>query len=62
MAGDTKRTEDYSNVDSMPIRTRIALLLILMAIKICEPWNYAHQFEADLKAIQDALLGKEVKK
>lgn len=56
---DTKRTEQYSNIKSVPIRTRIALWFILLAIKICEPWEYAHQFSDDMKAIQDILRGKE---
>ena len=58
---DEKYTEDYSNMKSMPIRTRFALLLILLAIKVCEPWNYAHQFEKDLDALKNILLGKEIK-
>ena len=33
-------------------------MLILIAIKICEPWEYAHQFEDDLKSLQKLLLGK----
>lgn len=61
MAGDTKRTEDYSNLASMPIRTRMAVLVLLMVVKILEPWNYAHQFEGELKALQDLLLGREIK-
>jgi hypothetical protein len=56
-----KYTEDYSNMKDMPIRTRFALLLILLAIKVCEPWNYSHQFEKDLNGLRDILLGKESK-
>lgn len=52
------QTEKYSNVKSVPIRTRIALMFILIAIKICEPWEYSHQFENDLKSLQDLLQGK----
>ena len=55
---NTTQTEKYSNIKSVPLRTRIALMLILIAIKICEPWEYSHQFESDLKALQDLLLGK----
>lgn len=58
---DAKYTEDYSNMKNVPVRTRFALLLILIAIKICEPWQYAHQFSDDMKALQDMLLGKESK-
>lgn len=55
---DTKQTEKYSNIESVPIRTRIALWFIIIAVKICEPWQYSHQFDADIKALQDILRGK----
>lgn len=59
---DEQYTKDYSNMADMPIRTRFALLLILLAIKVVEPWHYSHQFEDDLKALRDMLLGREIKK
>lgn len=60
---DDQYTKDYSNMKDMPIRTRFALLLILLAIKVAEPWNYSHQFEDDLKQLKAILLGKdEIKK
>lgn len=58
---NTKQTEKYSNLKDMPIRTRVALFFILIAIKLCEPWEYSHQFESDLKHLQQLLLGKEIK-
>ena len=59
---NTTQTDKYSNANSIPIRTRIALLLILIAIKLCEPWEYAHQFSDDMDALRATLLGKDVKK
>lgn len=56
-----KYTEDYWNTKDLPIRTRIGLFLILIAIKLVEPWQYSHQFESDLKELQDLLRGKAAK-
>jgi hypothetical protein len=54
---DNKRTDNYSNIESVPIRTRIALWFIIVAIKICEPWQYAHQFEKDIDELKKLLRG-----
>lgn len=51
-------TKDYSNIENVPYRTRLALWFILVAIKLLEPWQYAHQFESDIKELQDMLRGK----
>lgn len=59
---DTTRTEKYSNITSVPIRTRIALMFILLAIKICEPWEYSHQFTSELSALSELLRGKQTDK
>lgn len=56
---DLERTAKYSNIDSVPIRTRIALWFIILAIKICEPWQYAHQFQADIDALYAILKGND---
>jgi hypothetical protein len=61
MTMNAQQTEKYSNIKNVPIRTRIALMLILIAIKICEPWEYAHQFSDDMDALKNILLGKEPK-
>lgn len=58
---NSSQTEKYSNIKSVPIRTRIALWFIIIAIKICEPWEYAHQFSKDIEALQDILRGKDSK-
>ena len=59
---NTTQTDKYTNAANIPIRTRIALLLILIAIKLCEPWEYAHQFSDDMDALRATLLGRDVKK
>ena len=53
-----KMSKEYSNVEDVPFRTRLALWFILIAIKILEPWQYSHQFESDIKALQEMLRGK----
>lgn len=58
---DDQYTEKYWNTKELPVRTRIGVFLILIAIKLVEPWQYAHQFEGDLKELQDLLRGKVAK-
>lgn len=39
----------------IPLRTKIALRLIMVMIKLIEPWQYSHEYTKDFEAI-DKLL------
>lgn len=48
---------DWDNKKEISLRTRIALKLLLMAIKVVEPYQFGHQFEADYKDLNAMIDG-----
>ena len=52
----------WTNDKPLNLRSRIALKLICIAIKVVEPYQFAHEFERDWKQLDDIIAGKEPEK
>lgn len=42
----------WTNEKPLNLRTRIALKLIIIAVKIIEPYQFQHEFEKDWKELE----------
>jgi len=49
---------EWTNDKQLNLRSRIALKLLLLAIKVVEPYQFGHQFEEDYKKLNDLIDGK----
>lgn len=52
----------WTNDKPLNLRSRIALKLICIAIKIVEPYQFGHQFDAEWRSLEDLITGKEPEK
>lgn len=46
---------DWTNDKALNLRSRIALKLILLAIKVVEPYQFGHQFTEDYNKLNELI-------
>lgn len=51
------RKEDWENNNKIDLRTKVALKVLLLIFKILSPYRFAHEFEADIKALEKEIYG-----
>lgn len=44
-----------TNEDKISIRTKLAIRILMVVVKLIEPWKYSHEYSKDFEAI-DKLL------
>lgn len=46
---------DWSNEKSLNIRTKLALRVLMLMFSIIAPYQFGHQFEAEIKSLKEML-------
>lgn len=48
-------SENWDNTEQLPMRTKLAVRLLLLAVKILSPYKFEHRFEEEFKEINELL-------
>ena len=49
----SKNNDNWDNEEPMTGRTKLALTILIFMVKIVSPYQFAHEFEKQLKEIED---------
>jgi hypothetical protein len=54
--------KEWENDAPLNIRTRLAIRLLLLCVKLLAPYSFEHQFQSYFKQIEDELKGDTTRK
>lgn len=47
------KKDNWSNEDKIDLRTRFAIKILFFIFRVLSPYQFAHQFEKELKMLED---------
>ena len=52
-------SKEWDNETSLNLRTKLALKILLLMVKVIAPYQFANKFETELEAIDKLIYGTE---